>query len=222
LASQRTDAQPGSQARNRQKKDRLAGDNPSPDKESPATDGGAFRKLPASPIDKSSTALALTDAERNQLLAWARTRTSPHRLVVRSRVILLADTGLSIRAIATRLSVSPATVRLWRDRFARSGLPALARDRPGRGRPPGMSSATVMAVLEAMRSHGHETRAWTTRTLATVARTSHATVWRIWQRYGLGPTATSCEISRAIAQAISETAVTPGLRSGSCKAPIIR
>ena len=147
----------------------------------------------------------LSDAERGQLLDWARSRTLPHRLVVRSRIILLAGDGLTIREIANRLHVSPTTVLLWCRRFARGGTSALTRDRPRGGRQPGRSATRVATVLRAMRDRGAQQPPWTTRTLAKSAGLSPATVWRIWQQCHVGPTSSIAEIDRAIAQVINET-----------------
>ena len=151
--------------------------------------GGLFQKL--------------SPSERHELQRWARQRTSPHRLVVRSRIVLLASEGLAISAIAARLRVTPATVRLWTERFAAGRLAALTRDAPGRGRPPGGSRALASAVLQATRAQaGHRV---TVREIAGLAHTSASTVWRVWRRYGLGPDASIDSVDAARAQLISET-----------------
>jgi transposase len=151
----------------------------------------------------------LSAAEREELERWARQRTSPHRLVVRSRIVLLASEGLPTGTIANRLNVTPATVRLWTRRFAVGRLAALTREAPGRGRPRGWSQALTSAVLEATRAHaGH---GLTIRDIAAVAHTSPSTVCRVWRRYNLGrdSSADSVDAARAQhaarAQLISET-----------------
>jgi transposase len=147
----------------------------------------------------------VTDAEHAQLLRWVRSRTSPHRLVVRSRIILLASQGVTAAAIARRVHVSPATVRLWCRRFALDGVCALEREAPGRGRRPGMARAAVVRVLRVMSRGPGPAPRWTARTLGTAAGTSPSTVWRVWQRHGLGPAAAGREVARALQQVISET-----------------
>jgi transposase len=188
----------------RQKKANLPGENGIRASASDASIPSAFPELP-SPPPSSLPCTRLTDAERTQLLEWTRARTSPHRLVVRSRIILLAHEGLTTGEIAARLDVSPATVRLWCRRFNAIGVAALERDRPGRGRPRGMSAPTVLAVLRTMRAQSDDAPRWTTRALSSASGASLASVWRIWKRYGLGPHSRRSEIERAIAQAISET-----------------
>jgi transposase len=72
--------------------------------------------------------------DRGKLERWARGRSTPQGVVVRSRIVLCSSRGLSTRAIAKELGISRTTVDLWRGRFAEGGCAALAHDRPGRGR----------------------------------------------------------------------------------------
>ena len=149
--------------------------------------------------------LRITAPEQEQLLKWIRTRTSPHRLVVRSRIVLFAAGGMTPGEIARRVHVAPATVRLWCRRFAEGGVSALARDKPGRGRRPGMSPRMALAVLRAMLQPPPDGAAWSARSLSRHTRTSASTVWRVWKRAGVGPHAPAESLQRAIAQLISET-----------------
>jgi transposase len=185
--------------------------NPDGDKEAHAEAAApspdyTIQQLPARPEGAHSACAAMSVVERAQLLEWTRSRTIAHRLVVRSWIVLLAADGLTTREIANRLRISTATVRLWCRRFARSGVAALTRDRPGRGRLPGRSGAVVLAILRAMRHRDRAGQSWSTRSLARTAGTSAATVWRVWKQCGVGPSSTVAEIDRAMAQAISETA----------------
>jgi len=78
---------------------------------------------------------------------WVRARTSPQRLVLRSRIVLLAAAGDSKATIAKRLGTTTQTVRLWWLRFGRGGPAALSRDAPGRGRKPRVSSTSIAQAL---------------------------------------------------------------------------
>ena len=145
----------------------------------------------------------ISAAEQVELQRWARQRTSPHRLVVRSRIVLLASMGLTVVAIAARLQVAAATVRLWRRRFAQGGVAALTSDAPRRGRPAGISLAAAAAVIDATR---HLTaRRRTVRGVACQAGTSPTTVWRVWRRFGLGPDSSSVDADAAMRKLLSET-----------------
>ena len=54
--------------------------------------------------------IELTEAQRHTLEAIVRKHTSPHQLVIRARIILLAAQGHGIRAIATHLRIARGRV----------------------------------------------------------------------------------------------------------------
>src|SRR3954466_7835226 len=72
--------------------------------------------------------------QREVLESLARSQSGAHREVVGAKALLMAADGMANTAIATALSVSPASVKSWRDRFAEEGLAKLGRVRAGRGR----------------------------------------------------------------------------------------
>src|SRR5580698_6357134 len=75
----------------------------------------------------------LSGEERRSLESVARRYTSPYCDVIRARIILLADEGLSNDLIASRLDTPRQIVSKWRKRFALSRLPGLeAQPRGGR------------------------------------------------------------------------------------------
>lgn len=78
--------------------------------------------------------LTLSADDRRTLHRWIRAATSPQRLVMRSRIVLLTADGVSDARIADQLGVHRQTVRLWRRRFERHGRQSLPNDAPGRGR----------------------------------------------------------------------------------------
>jgi transposase len=68
----------------------------------------------------------LTGEHQATLARWVRGRTTPQRLVLRSRIVLLAATGLAQARVAKRLGTSRQTVRLWCRRFTHGGPAALS------------------------------------------------------------------------------------------------
>ena len=58
--------------------------------------------------------LILTEAEREQLQAWARRRKTSQALALRSRIVLECAKGRDNQRVAERLSVTPQTVSKWR------------------------------------------------------------------------------------------------------------
>lgn len=83
-----------------------------------------------------SAGLTVLPEHLETLRRWARSRTLPARLVLRARVVLSLAAGWDVAVAASRLHTTPATIRLWRHRYATEGLESLTRDRAGRGRKP--------------------------------------------------------------------------------------
>jgi Helix-turn-helix domain len=76
----------------------------------------------------------LSDDERRQLEAKARSYTSPYWEVVRARIVLYAADGLGNDEIAARLDTPRQVVSKWRKRLYQHRLAGLA-DLPRGGRP---------------------------------------------------------------------------------------
>src|SRR5712691_11249907 len=85
--------------------------------------------------------VTISDEERRRLLAWSRGRSTPNRLVLRSRIVLRAADGLQNREIVDELHVRPETVALWRNRFITHRLDGIMKDAPRPGRRPRIFSA---------------------------------------------------------------------------------
>src|SRR5713101_5752035 len=77
--------------------------------------------------------VVVNDEEREQLLAWSRGRSTPHRLVLRSKIILMAADGLQNKKIAESLHVRPKVVTRWRNRFVTHRLNGIRTDAPRPG-----------------------------------------------------------------------------------------
>jgi transposase len=126
---------------------------------------------------------AVAPDQRRLLQRWARSRTTPHRVVVRSRVVLLALEGQSSRRVASRCGTSAATVRLWVTRVADQGVACLWHDASGRGRKPTIAPA-VVAEIAALARRPDTPEGAAVNSLRAVARrfgVSPTTVRRIWQ-----------------------------------------
>ena len=95
--------------------------------------------------------IALSEDERETLNAWSRSTAGEHRMVERSRVILLAAEGLSAREIARRMKTRLARVSKWRQRFCQSRLAGL-QDAARSGKPKTYDEKTekrILALLDA-------------------------------------------------------------------------
>src|SRR6201982_685169 len=131
--------------------------------------------------------LQLDAEQRQQLEALASSRSLPHGLVTRVRIILLSADGWSNKDIAVRLQLNQMTVGLWRRRFVKQGLTGLHEElRPGRPRSiPDEKVATL--IRRTLRSKPKDGTHWSCRSLAAETRLSKSTVQRIWRAFGLQP-----------------------------------
>ena len=132
--------------------------------------------------------VGLTDAERDQLLAWARRPKSAQALALRSRIVLAAAEGLGNTQVAQRLGVRRGTVMKWRARFAaaRAGRAAgrAAAGAAADGRPMSRSRRSSPRRWRARRANATH---WSTRSMAAELGLSQSAVSRIWRAFGLQP-----------------------------------
>ena len=128
----------------------------------------------------ATPALPMTDEQRSVLEKLIRSRTAPHRDVVRAQALLMAADGFANTRIAAELHLSPTTVAAWRERFAEDGLVNFSAVRPGRGPKP---SIPAEKVEEIVRLTLHEGRNHIVR--RTMEHVGHPV--RRLSRIGIGP-----------------------------------
>jgi transposase len=132
--------------------------------------------------------LTLTQKDREQLEKWVRSPTTPARLILRSRIVLMAAQRKHDIDIAESLQVSRHTCRLWRKRFLNTGIFGLVADAKGRGRKPVIAEKKVMSIVEAtLHSTPENATHWSVRLMARHKQVSPRTVHRIWRRFNLKP-----------------------------------
>src|SRR5215472_2386875 len=139
------------------------------------------------PRGRPKPPLTLSVEQTEQLRAMSASRSLPHGLVTRVRIILLSAAGMSNRVIARRLELNPATVGLWRRRFLRLGLAGLHEElRPGR--PRSIADERVARLLRrTLRTKPRNGTHWSCRSIAQETKLSKSTVHRIWQAFGVQP-----------------------------------
>jgi len=137
---------------------------------------------------KTADALIMTEDRRRTLEAWIRAKKTPQRVVLRSRICLLATEGISHNAIAKRLNTTRTTVLLWIKRFREQGLPGLSEDAPHGPSSRRLDAEKVKAIVEAtLHTTPKDSTHWSTRTMAKVQGVSRSTIQRIWNSHGLQP-----------------------------------
>ena len=89
--------------------------------------------------------IVLKEEVRRKLEQQSRGRSRAARVVMRSRIILLANDGLQNKQIAEKLQIAPRMVTLWRGRFLKLGMEGLLKDAPRPGRTPLISAELTAA-----------------------------------------------------------------------------
>ena len=131
--------------------------------------------------------LELTVDEREQLVRWARRRTSSQALALRSRIVLGCAEGLSNKEVAAREAVSQPTVGKWRSRFVEARLDGLVDD-PRPGRPATVTASQVEDVVVAtLESTPANATHWSRAKMAKRSGLSAPTIGRIWKAFELKP-----------------------------------
>lgn len=132
-------------------------------------------------------ALLLSDQQRSTLEGWTRRRTSANGLAQRARMVLMCAEGMSNRAVAGQVGVTPQTVGKWRRRFVEAGVAGLL-DEPRPGAPRRISDAQVEDVIvRTLEQTPPDATHWSTRSMAKATGLSHASVARIWAAFSLQP-----------------------------------
>jgi len=132
-------------------------------------------------------ALILTAEEQGELAGFAASRSLPHGLVARARLVLLASEGLANNDIAAQLGWSKQTVSKWRQRFLKDRLQGLYDElRPGR--PRSVSDEQVAVLLRrTLKQKPTAGTHWTVRLAAEANGLSKSTVHRVFQLFSLQP-----------------------------------
>ena len=138
-------------------------------------------------IGRPVTAITLTVDEQTQLRSLARSRTLPHALVARAKLVLGAAQGKSNTEIAHRLHCTKATVGKWRQRFLQHRRAGLYDElRPGR--PRSIADDRVAALLNWTLSRKPTAGThWTVRQAAQASGISKSTVHRLFQAFAVQP-----------------------------------
>ncbi|EQD31265.1 feruloyl esterase, partial [mine drainage metagenome] len=125
---------------------------------------------------------------RSILTTWSHGTAVPHRLVLRSKTILLAAQNVESKEIASRLGTTENFVSKWRRRFAQHRLAGIEEDAPRPGRPHIITPEQVQSVVNTAR-HVQPPNAthWSVRTLAKAVGLKRATVHEILRGHELKP-----------------------------------
>lgn len=139
-------------------------------------------------MSRAAAPLAISDRQREVLEAVAKSQSSPHRIVLRARALLLAGDGVPNSAISEMVGISRPTVLAWRGQFEKEGLVGFGDVAKGRGPKPSISPEKVAEIVElTLHSTPEGQTHWSCRSMADKVGVSAASVQRIWSARGLKP-----------------------------------
>lgn len=131
--------------------------------------------------------LILTPPERRELQRRVRSRSVRAEDSQRARVILELAGGRGLRETAASLSCSTSYVQRWLGRFRTERLGGLVAKHKGRASAEGAAKLEARILEWTRRGPNDGSTQWSSRRLAKKLGTTHMTVVRVWNRYGLQP-----------------------------------
>ena len=135
----------------------------------------------------SSPQVRLDEQQREQLEAFAKSRSLPHALVMRAKIVLAAAEGEQSKVIAQRYGLNRSTVGKWRTRFASQGIEGLY-DELRSGRPRSIVDEQIsQLVRKTLQSKPKGATQWSVRQMAGATGISKSTIQRVWRAFGLKP-----------------------------------
>jgi transposase len=132
--------------------------------------------------------VAVGEADRARLEAIVSDRNSPQKHVWRAQIVLLTADGLGTHEIMRRTGTSKVTVWRCQERFMRTGVAGLLRDKTRPSRiPPLPASVRERTVAHTLSDPPSEATHQTAETMAKSVGISVSSVQRIWRTHGLQP-----------------------------------
>ena len=125
---------------------------------------------------------------RKRLERYSNAKNVSPKLRLRSRIILLADSGMRNKDIAGELGIDEPQVGRWRNRFARHGLEGIEKDKARPGRFKKLSRRKESEIIrKTIETKPAGATHWSRTLMAEESGVSASTVGRIWARNGLKP-----------------------------------
>lgn len=122
-----------------------------------------------------------------QLKSMANSRSLPHALVTRARIIVMANEGMNNKTIAQKTGFCFATVSQWRRRFIKQGFEGLY-DEPRPGGPRSIKDEQIaLLIKKTLNTKPLNDTHWSCRSIAQKTKLSKSTVHRVWRAFGIQP-----------------------------------
>lgn len=133
--------------------------------------------------------LGVTADQKRELEALVRNGSSPQKVALRCRLLLLANQGVANHAIAQQLNISRPTVLALRAAFASKGMAAVSGIRRRKRLASVLTAELEKKILDTTLKTrpGDGSTHWSVRMLAKHLRISRTMVHRVWQRHDVQP-----------------------------------
>lgn len=136
---------------------------------------------------RPKTPITLSTEEQSQLNTIANSRSLPHGIVSRAKIILMAAEGQPNQDIAKKVALSKQMVCKWRQRYIEQGISGL-HDELRPGRPRSISDEEVAEIVhKTLKTKPKNATHWTIRSLEKETKLTRPTIHRIWKAFGLQP-----------------------------------
>lgn len=138
-------------------------------------------------VRNRAVSIVLSDEEKQQLEAYANSRSLPHSLVTRARVVLLAAQGQTNLDIAEAVGLTRETVSKWRRRFSLDRIAGLSDEmRPGA--PRSVDDERIAQLIDrTLKTTPSNGTHWSCRMMSAELNISKSTVQRIWSAFCIQP-----------------------------------
>lgn len=132
--------------------------------------------------------VVLPPADRAQFVTLAAKGTTPQKVAMRARILLMLADHVRPSHVAARLGISRNHVHYWVRRYVALGVSGVVRDASRPGRKKRLMPERVAAIVNATLTTTPPGRThWSTRSMARVQGVSEKTIRNIWHQHGLQP-----------------------------------
>src|SRR5437899_8098034 len=132
--------------------------------------------------------VVLPPADRAQFATLAAKGTTPQKVAIRARILLMLADHVRPSHVAGRLALSRNHVHYWVRRYVTMGVSGVVRDASRPGRKKRLTPERIAAIVNATLTTTPPGRTqWSTRRMARAQGVSEKTIRNIWHQHGLQP-----------------------------------
>jgi len=132
--------------------------------------------------------VVLPPPDRAQFATLAARGTTPQKVAVRARLLLMLADRMRPSHVAARLALSRNHVHYWVRRYVRLGVSGVVRDASRPGRKKRLTPDRIAAIVNAtLTTTPPGCTQWSTRRMARAQGVSEKTIRNIWHQHGLQP-----------------------------------